>query len=219
MQHYDVPFYANPDKTHCLQACVRSTLKFFEPNNEYPWERLDKITDKIKGMSTWPQRTLINLSSMGYKTILIESFDYKQFILQGKDYLINEYGQVTANWQIKNSNIKKEQKDYIELLSSDAIIKNKEPLQKDIKTFLDSGYLVKATVNSKKLNNLPGYTGHSILIIGYDNNGLYVHDPGPIAQRNRYVLTNAFEQAWASPNIKAKELIAIKPKKKGFNNG
>lgn len=80
------------------------------------------------------------------------------------------------------------------------LLENKEPTIKDIKTFLDRGYLLRALLNSLRLNGKEGYFGHIITVIGYDNKSLILHDPGSSPFSNRSVLFEDFEPAWADPN-------------------
>jgi hypothetical protein len=159
---------------------------------------------------------LLNLIKMGFDITVIEGFDGRDFVINGEDYLVRAFGKETSSWQIKNSNITREQKYYNQLFKSGADIKCDIPMLNNIKSFLDKGYLVQATVNSKKLNGKDGYTGHSVLVFGYDNNGLNLHDPGLPPKENRFVTFDDFIDAWAYPNDTAKNLIAIKLGKKGF---
>ncbi len=47
IQH-NVPFFANPDDTHCFQACIKMMFAYFEPEKEFSFDYLDKLSGKKK---------------------------------------------------------------------------------------------------------------------------------------------------------------------------
>jgi hypothetical protein len=210
MKIADVPFYSNtPDGTHCVQASLRMVLKYFEPEKEFSWRELEQITAKVEGLSTWKSAMWIWLAEHNYDLHIIEFFNARRFIVEGGDYLKDEFGDEAAGWQIKMSNISQEQRLYKTLLEN-VPIENREPHIDDIETYLDRGYLVCAAVNSKMLARQPGYVGHSIVITGYDKDIIIINNPGLPARENQVVSRDDFELAWASPNVMAKEMFAVK---------
>ncbi|MCK4553482.1 C39 family peptidase [Candidatus Parcubacteria bacterium] len=208
----DIPFYSNPDNTHCYQACFKIVMKYFFPNEDYSFKELDEITAKIKGLWTWPMAGLIWLAERGVKIKVIELFSYKKFIRFGGQYLINEFGEEVGKSQIKHSNIEQEKKfakNFISIID----IKKKIPVINNIKSLLVQNYIIIVNVNAKKLNNRDGYAGHFIVIKGFDDKNFYVNDPSS-QHKNLLVKFNLFEKAWAYPNEKAKNIIALKLKHK-----
>lgn len=209
----NVPFYSNtPDGTHCVQASLRMVLKYFEPEKDFSWEELEQITAKVEGMSTWKSAMWIWLAEHGYDLHVIELFNAERFIAEGGNYLSSEFGDEAAAWQIKLSDIPQEQRLYKKLLDT-VPIENREPCISDIEAYLDDGYLACVAINSNKLAGQPGYIGHQIVVIGYDENTVTINNPGPPAHENQVVNKQDFEAAWASPNVMAKELFAVKLKK------
>ena len=90
---YKIPFYSNTkDATHCYQACFKMLLKFFWPEENYTWEKLDRITAKVKGLWTWPMAGILWLKERGVDCIIYDPFDYDKFYLYGGDYLIEYFG-------------------------------------------------------------------------------------------------------------------------------
>lgn len=210
MTLYDVPFYANTsDDTHCYQAALRSVLKYFLPDEEYTWEELERMTAKKEGLWTWPTQGLLTLQKKGFDVVDISPFDIQAFVRTGGEYLLQEYGKEVADEQVKHSDIPQEQALYQEFLQSNTYVR-KLPTIADIKAFLDKGYLAICNVNSMALNNKPGYVGHFVVVIGYDNDHLYLHDPGLPPQEKRQVSFEQFMKAWAYPNDKAQNLTAVK---------
>lgn len=207
---YDVPFYANTsDDTHCYQAALRSVLKYFLPGEEYTWEELERMTAKREGLWTWPTQGLLTLQKKGFDVVDISPFDIRAFIQSGGEYLLQEYGKEVADEQVKHSDIPQEQSLYQEFLQSNTYEK-RLPAVDDIKAFLDKGYLVICNVNSMALNGKSGYVGHFVVVIGYDGERLYLHDPGLPPHENRKVSYEQFIKAWEYPNEKAKNVVAIR---------
>ena len=55
----EIPYFKQPDNTHCFQACLKMILKYFFPEKEFTYEELDEISDK--------PRNLITLKAMDIK--------------------------------------------------------------------------------------------------------------------------------------------------------
>lgn len=206
----DVPFYANtPDDTHCFQAGIKSILKFFEPGQEYSWEELEDITAKVEGLWTWPIATMLWLADRNYQVIVKTTFDYQAFASKGNNYLVERVGDEVAKAQIAHSNIPQEQRLSEQLLEKVKIVKE-VPTFGDIRKLLTEGFIVTCNVNSHAMNNLEGYAGHFIVVKGFDDAGLYIHDPGlpPIA--NRYITDEQFDKGWAYPSEDSRDILAVK---------
>jgi hypothetical protein len=212
MIKFGVPFYSNtPDDTHCFQASIRSVLKYFLPRKEFGWAKLDKMTAKKKGLWTWPTQGLLTLKKMGFDIVDMEDFDYSAFIQEGGEYLIEKYGEEVAKEQIKNSDIAQEKRlarEFVKVFGN----QSKLPGIKDIKNFLDKGYLVICNVNAYALDSENGFAGHFVVVIGYNEGSLYLHDPGSPPRKDRKVSFKRFIEAWAFPDEKAKNLMAFRYK-------
>lgn len=207
---YSVPFYSNtPDDTHCFQAALRMVLKYFEPKKEFSWEDLDKYTEKIDDLWTWPNAGLLWIASLGYEVKDIELFDYEKFVHEGVSYIYKEFGEEVGDAQENHADM---QQGII--LSKKLLEKNlwekRMPNIEDIKKFLDEEYLVVCNVNAAKLNDKEGYVGHSTVMKGYTDKEFVLHDPGLPPQENRKVKFEDFEAAWAYPNENAKNIMAFK---------
>ncbi len=206
----NVPFYANTaDNTHCFQASLKMVMKYFWPNRNYSWKKLDKITAKIPGLWTWPMAGLIWLQKQGIEIAMVEAFDYSRFIKLGGEYLIEEFGKEVGEAQIKHSNIDQEirfAKEFLERIK----IEKRIPKLKDIKRFLKKGYVIICNVNSRKLAKKEGYVGHFIVIFNFNDKYLFLHNPGLPPQKNQRVSFKQFEKAWAYPNERAKGIIALR---------
>ncbi len=209
---YSVPFVSNTeDDLHCLQAVYLMIVKYYKPDFEIDWEEWSRLTGFEVGKGTWSSAGLLWFSDNGFDVKRYEVFDYEEFFKTGEDYLIQKSGQEIGQWQIEHSNIPLEQQRAKQMIDQ-GLLEAKEPTVKDIKKYLDSGYLLHVLLNSRRLNGLEGYFGHAVVVIGYDNKSLIVHDPGLPPSPSRSILFKDFEAAWADPNRDAKELTAIKLK-------
>lgn len=210
MKH-KVPFYANTDDgTHCFQACLRMMLKYYLPERDFTWRELDAISAKVENQWTWPTAALLWLNENGFKVRNVETFNYEDFARLGDAYLLDYFGRQVGQKQIDHSDIHQEvrfARAFIQKISSETRV----PEIIDLQQSLDDGQLPCCNVNSRKLNNEDGYSGHFVVITGYDDDNLILHDPGLPPHKYRVAAKELFEQAWAYPDSKAKNFFAIKP--------
>jgi hypothetical protein len=206
----EVPFVANtPDDSHCLQAAYLMILKYFKPEMEIPWPTWSRLTGYEEDKGSWASAGLIWFKAHGFRVIHITSFNYELFSSAGGQYLLTAFGQEVGEWQIANTNMPRERARANVLIRAN-IYKKREPTIKNMKEYLDAGYLLRCMVNARALNGMSGYVGHAVVVKGYDSEGFIIHDPGLPPKPNRKVTYETFEQAWAYPNNEAKELDAIK---------
>jgi hypothetical protein len=206
---HDVPFYANTeDGKHCFQAAVRMVLKAFRPTLDYSWAALDEVTAKIDGGGTWPFAGTAWLHDQGFEVRYIELADNRRFAAEGKPYLLELYG--------AHANAADAKTDYAaEQARASRMVENvrcevRVPTADDIRGLLLEGFVLICFVNSRALNGRDGYSGHFVVVKGFDAEGLIVHDPGPPATENRQVSYESFERAWGYPDEKAKVVLAVR---------
>lgn len=209
---FSVPFYSNTiDDTHCWQAAIKMVLKYFEPAKEFNWEELDVLTDKKPNLWSWPSAGLLHLSNIGYEIKIIEAFDYKRFSQEGSKYIYSEFGNEVGRSQEEHADIQQGMSLAGNLIKK-GLCTNQIPQIKDILNFLDNGYIVICNINSAKLNNKDGYVGHFVVVKGYKDTQIILHDPGLPPLENRLIDFNSFQLAWAFPNDTAKNIKAVKLK-------
>ena len=218
MVKYKVPFYSNTsDNTHCYQASIKSVLKYFFPEKTFSFEELDKLSEKKEGLWTWGQRATINMIKMGFDVVDIDLWDIDEFVKTGRSYLLKKFGKEVAEIQAKNSDLEAARKNYKEFGDYN-VHKNRIAEIEDIKALLKKGYLVCCNVNSRALNNVKGYSGHFVVILGYDENNLFLHDPGLPPQKDRKVSLPQFIKAWAYPDKGLQNLTAFRLSSSKFIN-
>jgi hypothetical protein len=206
----DVPFIENTDDAlHCQQAAYFMIAKHFDPDFSINWEEWSRVTGFEEDKGTWAFAGLLWFHNHGYEVKHITKFDMEAFIQRGEEYILEISGPEVGRWEIEHSNIPLEQKRSKELLETDIYI-NREPTINDIKDFLKQGFLVKVLVNSRRLNGQEGYFGHAVVVVGFDDENIIFHNPGPPAAEKQKASYKDFEIAWADPNVDVKELDAIR---------
>lgn len=206
----DVPFVSNTDDDlHCVQAAFMIILKYFMPDTKMDWDEWSDLTGFEKDKGTWPIAGLAWFHEQGFGVKHIESFDFGALASRGENYLKERYPGEIGEWAIEHTNIAAEQARARRLTTVD-IFEKREPTLHDIKAAIDEGYLVRAHVNAKRLNNEEGYFGHSVVVFDYDNYHVKLHDPGLPAMPNRTVSFKDFEAAWHNPDDGSAEMSAIR---------
>jgi len=204
-----VPFFSNPDNSHCYQCCLRMILRFFRPHEKYSWKQLDKMTEKKDGLWTWAWHGVLEMKKQGFEVVFMQQFDYKRFAEIGETYLKERFGEETTEAIVKNSDLPFEQ-DAAKTLS-ELIEPTEVPTLADLKRLLAEGYLAICNVNLNLLNGQEGFSGHFVLVFEIDETTVYAHDPGHPPAPNRQIPIESFEKAWAFPNESDKTIIAMKP--------
>lgn len=118
---------------------------------QFSWEELDNMAAKQPNLATWPQQMMFNLYAMGFDIVMIEGFDAPAFIKDGAEYLKRTFGEEASAWQIAHSDIPAEQEIYKKLLATKARIEVRQPDLTECNEYLNQGYLITCTVNSRRL--------------------------------------------------------------------
>lgn len=211
MVNNNIPFYGNTaDNTHCLQASLKMILEHFKPDQILSFEDMDIISAKVEDLWTWQFASTVWMQEQGFEVVDIEVFDFPKFIEKGEDYILEFFGQEAGQVQIKNSKISQEI-DYAKKFYEVIRIEKRIPDLDDIKKFLDQGYLLICGIDSGVLDG-GEYAAHAVAVKGYDENSLYVNDPGLPPIENRKVSFELFQKAWSAPSETARNILAFKLK-------
>jgi hypothetical protein len=204
-----VPFVANPDATHCYQAALKMVLGRFRPERDDSWAELDRVTGKVEGQGTWPFAGLTWLHEQGLTLENVELTDNRRFAAEGRAYVAEVAGREFADSLDGGGDLSWVQTQaavFVEKVRCEV----RTPTVDDIRGAVAAGGLVICNVNSRALNGREGYLGHFVVVKGFDEESLIVHDPGPPGQANRKIRLEQFEQAWASPSSAVKWLVSIR---------
>ncbi len=172
-------------------------LAYFMPEETFGMTELEKLTGYEPGKGTWRAQSMLALADMGFQTRWIEDFDYSLFIENPEAYLKTILDPESLAWQLESSNLPLEAQRYSDYLVSHEI-EQRTGTRDDIKQLLSTGWLVSLEVNANPLAHIPGYEGHSVLVIGHDDENVTIHNPDGANgnQPNQIVTWGLLEQAW-----------------------
>ena len=207
-----IPFYSNlKDNNHCLQACLKMVLKYYFPNKNYSFGKLDKMTMHVKGMWTWQSASLLALAEIGFEVINIENLDYKKFAKNGDKYLKKIWTEEVFSIQNKYSDLKQEQKIAGKMVESEKIkLVNRDVNFSDLENYFKKDYLVLVSVNPCVFENKKCYWSHIVLVTDINEKWVTFHDTGLPAIKNRKISRKKFEKAMTKPRKPDTNLIALR---------
>lgn len=186
-------------------------MKYFWPTKSFTWDELDTITAKMKGKATWEYAGLIWFVKNGIDVRAIRMFDDARFIRDGVEYIREFAGDEVAAWQGSHSDIPQEQRlagEFSALVKAEIRV----PTREDIIEALHAGHVPTCDINSYVLSGRGGYDGHTVVVIGYDESGFILNDPGLPPREARHVAYDLFEKAWGYPDEKSKFLAIFSQK-------
>jgi len=192
-----VPFVENLDD-RCVPAVIGMVLGYFMPERNFTMQELEELCGYKKGRGTWKALPILNLAKLGFSVHWIEEFDHLKFVNEPKAYLESILDSDAYEWQIQNTNLDLEANRIKQYVESDLPLEMRQGTNKDIRNFIDNGWLVHLDVNARVLSKREGYDGHSILVIGYDKDGVTIHNPdGESGNKpSQNVSWELLDQAW-----------------------
>ena len=179
MKTYVVPFVGNDENPsdRCVPAVIAMVLGYFMPERKFSMKEVEQLCGYVPGKGTWKTQLLLSLSDLGFQTIWIEDFDHHEFVEDPRRYLATILDDDALKWQIENSDLDKEAARMRTYLSKDLPLEHRKGTHEDIKSFLDDEWLVMLEVNENVIAGIPGYLGHVVLVVGYDDINVTVHNP------------------------------------------
>ncbi len=209
MKH--VPFVENtPDNLHCTPASFMMIAKYFDSSFDMTMAEWAKICGFEPGKGTWANGALLWFVEHGYDVVHIEDFDNERYIREPQAYMVELHGEKTAQWMMEHTNVKAETERIRAIMEHGDIFQYRTATLDDMKHFLDEGYLLRLAVNSKAMRGEPGYFGHSIVGYDYDEEHMFVHDPGLPSQESLALTWEEIDHITSSPTIQNREVDAIK---------
>lgn len=197
MQDKDVPFIQNPDD-RCTVAVIGMVLAYFMPERHFNMSELENICGYEKGRSIWKAESMLNLAKLGFQLHWIEDFDHHKFMANPQAYLHSILDDNAYQWQVTHGDLEKEAQRIKQYIESGLPLEQRQATKEDIKQFLDDGWLVHLEVNANTLSGKPGYEGHSVLAIGYDDSSVTLHNPDGVSgnKPNQHVSWELLDKAW-----------------------
>jgi hypothetical protein len=202
------------DGTACFHACIQMAMRLKKTADVPSFQDMDQMMRRAPGKYAWEYALLSELIRRNFAVKFIQNFDLQKFVEEPEGYLLEFYGQEAGKIQIENSDLDtvvEDAKNFLECASNHRCLEQRTPSLDDVKGLLRQGYLLIPLINQRILQADPGYAAHYIVIFGFSDRGVRIHNPGPPATRASEIDWTLFERAWSSPQESARNLIAIRP--------
>jgi hypothetical protein len=174
-------------------------LGYFEPELRLSQQELDDFSGYVPSMGAWSTQSMLSFADRGYELVWIEDFDFRKFADDAMSYMNTIFVDPDAlTYQLEHSNIPAEQKRANEYFGKNLPFKARTGSPNDMRRLLDEGYLIRLEVNGMPLVNKKGYSGHMVLVIGYDGTDFIIHNPDGIYgdRPNQLVSEELLVKAW-----------------------
>lgn len=184
-------------------------LGAFVPDREFTYEELDLISLKKPGKWTWPTAAMLWMIERGLEIKLIEEFDYADFAARGGEYLIERYGEEVGRSQMEHSDVEFE-RDISRRFARQAPIEKRPAELDDIRSEIEAGAVVIVNLNAARLSGAEGYSGHFVVVLDVADERVTLHDPGMPPKPDFTVDIERFQEAWAYPTLRDRNLMSIR---------
>lgn len=209
---FDLPFFQNTkDDLHCVQAVLKSVLKYYFPQENYSFKKLDEITAHKKGKWTWKNAMIFFLASRGLEVVEIVDFDSQRFAEEGIFFLKENWPREVFEAQERYSDLRQEQLLTRKLLKQKRVkLEMRIPLLSDMRRLLKEGYILMTNINPCVINNQEGYWSHFVLIVDIGRDYVIYHDSGLPPEPNKKVSLKVFMKAMGYPKKNDAALYAVR---------
>jgi hypothetical protein len=196
---------------HCVQACFQMIFRTKRGGEVPSFGELDRLMNKRPGKYTYEFALLAEMPARGFETRIVWGFDLHRLISDPAQFLLEHYGPAVGAETIRNTDLKQLQQDAARLVDSKSVVIEKRPATRDDLTkYIREGFYVMCTVNQRVLQADPDYVAHNILVFGYSNRGVTIHNPGPPSVKAAEITWDLFDRAWAYPSGAARNILAFR---------
>ncbi|MGX5858285.1 hypothetical protein ACWKW6_31805 [Dyadobacter jiangsuensis] len=166
---------------------------------------------KVKGKYTFEYNLVAEMPKLGFKTEIIWEFDLLRLSTDPENFFLESYGEEVGAVIIENSDLDILKGDARRLHESeDVTFIQRHATFEDIKSRISEGYYLLSTINQRVLQADPGYAAHTILIYGFNDRGVIIHNPGPPSNESAEIPWDLFDKSWAYPDEHARNILAFK---------
>lgn len=161
-----------------MLAVYASVLDYFL-GQKPTWGELERLAgfDVSGNRAVWTVEPLPKMARLGLDIRMIEPFNYPRFLDKGESYLSTLYSEEEIQWYYEHSTIR-DMRDYIPEFLQSIAYECRQATLADLDNMLSEDRLVFLSVNSKVLNDGPGFSSHAILILAKEGDEYIAHDPG-----------------------------------------
>lgn len=199
------------DGTSCFLACSQMALRTRTGIAVPSFDELSQIINRKDGQYSWEYGMLTYFVSIGFDVKFISTFNLQRLCDEGDNYMYEYFGEEAAEDQISHSDMEQVRTDVRKFLESTGVgLDYRIPTVDDIKSLIEEGYYLIPYVNQKIFQADPGYVAHTVLVYGYSERGVRMHNPGPPATEASEIAWDLFVKAWSSPSDNARILFAVR---------
>ncbi len=192
-----VPYYKSKKDTDCGPLALKMALEYL--GEKHPFQEIAKEEKQTETGLVWAAGIARASKRMGFRTKIISNnnFNPNDNDIDYYDRYSNNKGKIILREiqrEIKRMGVEIEEKD----ISLNELLK-----------YVSKDSIAIVLVNWFIISGQPGFTGHFLTIVGYDNKNVYFHNPG-MAEAMDYLRINKdiFLKSWESKGTD-KEAIVI----------
>ncbi|MFH0711573.1 MAG: peptidase C39 family protein [archaeon] len=195
----NIPFRKSEIDTECAQRCLQMVLEYFEQKHSI--KELSKLTKQLPSGMTWTAGIARASKILGFETKIISKTNFSHDENEIKYYKEHAKEMKTLyNLIKKNKKLKISTEE--ENLSINQLIK-----------LLTKNSIPIILINWNTLIQKENYQGHFVVLSGYDNKNIYIHNPGIAkAQPFMKIKKELFKKAWESKGTDKDIVLISKPK-------
>lgn len=165
-------------------------------NKDYTWNEIDRIGKATPGKGMWNVPFDVALAREGVRIRNIERTDFEALYRDGEQYLRTAYGPQNAEYYIKRSNVLDIREDIPKFLRLIPHESRPAGIEETLQYLID-GTLIAAEINAGALNGTGKFNLHMVLLYGFENGSILLHDPGLPPQPNRKITVSEFGTSFA----------------------
>ena len=191
----NIPFRKSEEDTECAQRCLQMILEYFEEKHSI--KKLSRLTKQLPSGMTWTAGIAMASKKLGFGTKIISKSNFSH----EKDE-IEYYKKNTKEMKTLHNLIKENKRLKIKTNETNLSITQLTKL-------LTKNSIPIILINWNVLTKKKKYQGHFVVLSGYDNKNIYVHNPGIAkAQPFMKIKKELFKKAWESKGTD-KDIVLI----------
>jgi len=185
----------------CGQTCMAMMIKYFIPDFQPDFDEINQIIHHEKGFYTFPPQDAILLHHFGIRAKAFSSENYPT--TDEEPGVFGRWFGTELNAQMKYVNPDSYNWMCREIRKLNLLEIRKTSID-DMLTMVGSGYLVHFVLDWNRLKHRTGvYQGHGVLITGFEDNKVFIHDPdeGPYIEYPKETLAFAYSHPTVTEDL------------------
>lgn len=182
----NVPFYKSKTDTDCGPLALKMVLSYFD--EDYSFEELAKLEKQLDAGFVWSTGIALAANKLGFRVKFISKTNFNPEETDLKYY--------QEHYDEQARNVLNELRE--ELKEKDIEVQKDMSLS-ELLSYVSKDSIVIIALNWNIVTGKDGFCGHFVPITGYDDENIYVHNPG-IASAMPYlaIKRDLFLKSWES---------------------